>query len=126
MKFVKFNSVFCVGFVFVVVVLVVFVMFVGGIYGGGYDELLIGEVGVVVNVICMIEVDVVDSMCFMFLNVLVKKGEIICFVIKNFGKVLYEFSFGMEKEFKEYYEVMKKNLGMEYEEVNKILFKFGK
>lgn len=49
-----------------------------------------------------------------------------CFVVKNFGKVKYEMVFGIEKEFKEYYEVMKKNFEMEYVDENMVIVVLSK
>jgi uncharacterized cupredoxin-like copper-binding protein len=57
-----------------------------------------------------------DTMRFSPSEIVVKKGDIVRFEVKNVGKVLHEMVLGTEKELKEHAALMKKFPDMEHDE----------
>ncbi|MDO9237330.1 MAG: cupredoxin family protein [Aquabacterium sp.] len=97
-----------------------------GMHAGGHDDEAIGKPGVASKVTRTVNVDMKDDMRFHSSNFDVKQGETIRFIVKNSGKVKHEMVLGTEKELKEHYEVMKKNLEMEHADDNMVTVAPGK
>lgn len=92
-----------------------------GTHAGGHaNEEAIGKPGIAARVTRTVNVDMIDAMRFTPANFTVRQNETVRFVVKNSGKVKYEFVLGTEKELKEHYEVMKKNPEMEHADPNMV------
>ena len=63
-----------------------------------------------------IAIDMTDMMRFTPVDIKVRQGEIIRFVVKNKGKMMHEMVIGTMDELKEHGEMMKKHPGMEHDE----------
>lgn len=93
---------FVVGMVFLMLVIV----FVVGVYDGGYGYGVIsGEFGKVLEVSWIVIVEMYDNY-YEFEEISVKLGEIVCFVVENKGNFVYEFNVGIFDMYEVYWEEM--------------------
>ena len=97
-----------------------------GKHAGGHAEDAIGKPGVAARVSRTVTVDMSDAMRFSPVNLSVKQGETIRFVVKNSGQIKHEMVLGTVKDLKEHAEVMKKFPEMEHAEPNMITLAPGK
>ncbi len=63
-----------------------------------------------------VRVGMADTMRFDPAELMIKRGEIVRFVVRNDGKVLHEMVIGTMKQLKTHAELMKKHPGMEHDE----------
>lgn len=73
-----------------------------------------------------IPVDMSDKMRYTPMEIRVKRGETVRFVVKNSGKVMHEMVLGTMTELKDHFEVMKKFPDMEHDEPHMAHVKPGK
>lgn len=94
-----------------------------GSHKGGHDadEASVGEAGRTANVTRTVYVDMNDAMRFNPLDLTVRQGETIRFVLKNSGQVKHEMVLGTPTELKEHYAMMMKMPGMEHAEPNQLV-----
>ena len=109
------------------VALITSTVFAAGNHAGGHAESeAIGKPGKAANIKRTVKVEMLDTMRFAPDSIMVKQGETIKLIVKNFGKVKHEMVLGTEKELKEHAEVMKKNPKMEHADENQITVQPGK
>ena len=63
-----------------------------------------------------IPVDMADTMRYSPMEITIKRGETVRFVVKNSGKIMHEMVLGTMKELKEHLELMRKHPGMEHDD----------
>ena len=90
--------------------------------GHGHDHgtEAIGQAGELAKASRTIAVEMSDAMRFTPVNIQVKKGETIRFVVKNAGQLKHEMVLGTEDALKAHAEVMKKNPEMEHADPNMV------
>ena len=91
-----------------------------GEHADGHHHETIGKPGLAAKVTRTIKVEMQDDMRFHAVNLSVKQGETIRFVITNAGKLKHEMVLGTEKDLKAHNEVMKKFPEMEHADANMI------
>lgn len=73
-----------------------------------------------------IQVDMSDKMRYTPMEIRVKPGETVRFIVKNSGKLMHEMVLGTMTELKDHFEVMKKFPDMEHDEPHMAHVKPGK